>query len=110
MQNVRRNGSIVLGLRATREQRAWLTERAAARQMTVQALFDEAMLQQPDSPWMASDEVILTTPLEAKEAMASLCRIYRHPDPIWWEIATVVLRGLHGLVEQRKNRDLEGNQ
>src|SRR4029450_7387185 len=43
---------VVLGLRATQAQRAWLNMQATHRKISVQAIFEELMMQEKNSPWL----------------------------------------------------------
>ncbi len=70
--------TIVLGLRATPEQRAWLNAYAAQRGMSLQALFDEILREKfKDSPWSRPGEVLESIPIEAQASVSTVCDVYR---------------------------------
>jgi hypothetical protein len=74
----RQREQIVLGLRATPEQRAWLNALAKERGISLQALFEQVMRQQfESSPWRQPDEVLVSIPVDAQATVASLSNVYR---------------------------------
>lgn len=51
--------------------------RAAERQLSLQGLFEEMMLQQPGSPWLPKTDTLISVPIEEKELMTRITAIVR---------------------------------
>jgi hypothetical protein len=98
---------VVLGLRATPQQRAWLNARATERGLSLQGLFEEIMISQANSPWLPSTETALAVPIDSYNELESAARVYRNRALIPGLIETL---SVHIRELEKLQRRLEGTK
>jgi hypothetical protein len=97
--------TVVLGLRATPQQRAWLNAAAAERGLSLQGLFEEIMIKQTNSPWIPSTDTVLAVPIDAYDELQAAAKIYRNRARLPWatETLSIHIRQLNKLLEEGKH-------
>jgi hypothetical protein len=99
--------TVVLGLRATPQQRAWLNARAAERGLSLQGLFEEIMITQAKSPWLPPTDTVLAVPIDSYNELQLAAKLYRNRAqfPALTEMLTVHLQQMEKVEQEGKKNE-----
>jgi len=96
------NKVVVLGLRATSEQRAWMNEQAKKHGLSLQAYFDRVMEKASASSWQWDDRVRIVISKET-EAIHETLEALLSDHPEYGEILVEIAHAL-ARVDRRRRR------